>query len=164
MAAEQELFEPGEYLQPSGRPGYFSVLAKPSGRVRQDSYELQHLPTVIEALNPDSDAWITQAVFKEANRRAVNLRDVGVLFVDLDTYRCTGLAGKTPEEQVALLLMFCGQEGLPEPSIVLFSGRGLQVKWLLSEAVEPVALFEWNYQLMNLGTQVVEQRKVVLEY
>ena len=150
MATEQELFEPGEYLQPSGRPGYFSVLAKPSGTMRQASYELQHLPTIIDTLNPDADAWITQAVFTTGNRRAVNLRDVGVLFVDLDTYRCAGLAGKTPEEQVALLLLFCGQEGLPEPSIILFSGRGLQAKWLLSEAVEPVALFEWNQVQMAL--------------
>lgn len=139
-----ELFEPGEYLQAAGRPGFFSVLAKPSGQAQQESYELQHLPAVVGGLNPALDTWITQAVFNGPNRRAVNLRDVGLLFVDLDTYRCAGLAGKTPEEQTALLLLFCGQEGIPTPSIVLFSGRGLQAKWLLSEAVAPVSLFEWN--------------------
>lgn len=139
-----ELFEPGEYLQTAGRPGYFSILAKPSGHAKQASYELAHLPAVVGGLNPDIDTWITQAVFNGPNRRSMNLRDVGLLFADLDTYRCPGLVGKSPEEQTALLLIFCAQEGLPSPSIVLFSGRGLQVKWLLSEALEPVSLLDWN--------------------
>jgi hypothetical protein len=144
-----ELFEPGEYLT-TGRPGYFSILAKPHGHAQQASYELAHLPEVVEGLNPAFDTWITQAVFNAPNRRAVNLRDVGLLFADLDTYRTPGLAGKSPEELVALLLLYCGQEGLPAPSIVLYSGRGLQAKWLLSEALEPVSLFEWNTAQLGL--------------
>jgi len=145
-----ELFEPSEYLQEQGRPGYFSILAKPSGQARQESYELQYLPAVVKALNPFIDTWITQAVFRGPNRRAVNLRDVGLLFADLDTYRAEGLRGKTPEEQVALLCLFCGQEGIPAPSIVLYSGRGLQAKWLLTGALGPVSLFEWNQAQLAL--------------
>jgi len=105
---------------------------------------------VVKALDPQHDTWITQAVFNGPNRRAVNLRDVGVLFVDLDTYRSGALADKTPEQQTALLLLFCADEGIPEPSIVLFSGRGLQAKWLLSESVMPVNLYEWNQAQMAL--------------
>jgi len=145
-----ELFEPGEYLQSIGRPGYFSVLAKPYGKTRQSSFELVQLPAVVGALDPEHDTWITQAVFNGPNRRAVNLRDVGVLFVDLDTYRSKGLVDKTPEELTALLLIYCSQEGIPIPSIVLFSGRGLQAKWLLSEAVDPVGLLEWNQAQLAL--------------
>lgn len=141
---EPELFEPAEYLQTRGRPGFFSVLKKTNNSVRQSSFELSQLPEIMRAADPTIDTWITQAVFNQNNRRAVNLRDVGLLFVDLDTYHCEGLAGKTPEEMTALLLIFCSQEEIPQPSIVLFSGRGLQSKWLLSEAILPVSLFEWN--------------------
>ena len=141
---QAELFEPAEYLDQEGGPGYFSVLTKPYGSPHQWSYELRYLATIIQTLNPAHDAWITQATFRLPNRRAVNLRTVGLLFADLDTYRRPGLSGKTPEEQLSLLLVFCEQEGMPPPSIVLYSGRGLQAKWLLDEALGPVSLFEWN--------------------
>lgn len=105
---------------------------------------------MVGLVDTDRDTWITQATFTAANRRAVNVRDVGLLFADLDTYRTPGLADKTPEEQAALLAIYCRQEGLPAPSIVLFSGRGLQAKWLLVEAVEPAGLTEWNHVQLAL--------------
>jgi hypothetical protein len=67
-----------------------------------------------------------------------------VLFADLDTHNQKELEGKTPEEQAALLCLFCGQEGIPAPSIIMFSGRGLQAKWLLVSAVPRVDLHLWN--------------------
>ena len=139
-----ELFEPGEYLQSGSRSGWFAVLSKPGGNSRQEFFELNRLPDVVKALDPDVDTYITQASFTAANRRAVNLRDVGLLFADLDTYGSHGLAGKGSEEQADLLVQYCRQEGLPVPSVVLFSGRGLQAKWLLIEAQGPATLFEWN--------------------
>ena len=95
---ETELFEPGEYLDQRG-PGFFSILAKPQGRARQASYELELLPQVVKAADPDVDTWITQAVFNQANRRAVNMQSVGLLFSDLDTYHVEGLRNKSPEDQ-----------------------------------------------------------------
>ena len=139
----QELFEPAEYIDQRG-PGYFSICGRPNDRWRQDSYELEHLPTVVEAVNPNLDTWITQAVFSKPNRRAMNMESVGLLFADLDTYNAPGLREKGPEEQARLLVGFCAEEGLPAPSLVLFSGRGLQPKWLLTEAIGPIALHDWN--------------------
>ena len=148
----EELFEPGEYIPTTG-PGFFSILAKPSGKAQQDSYELEHLPEVVKAADPAVDTWLTQAVFNQPNRRAVNMHSVGLLFVDLDTYHVKGLAGKSPEDQAQLLALFCNQEGIPAPSIVLFSGRGLQAKWILTEALGARELYEWNraqFFLVNL--------------
>ena len=138
-----ELFEPSEYIDQTG-PGWFSVLAKPSGVARQNSYTLDLLPTVVKAADPNIDTWITQAVFNAANRRAVNVRSVGLLFADLDTYNVSGLTSKGPEEQALELVAICVAEELPTPSIIMFSGRGLQAKWLLADALSAVGLQEWN--------------------
>jgi len=143
MPAEQELFEPAEYLDQQGE-GFFSILSKPDGKAKQDSYELGLLPTVIKHIDENLDTYITQAVFNARNRRAVNMRSVGLLFVDLDTYKNDNLRNRSPEEQANLLVNYCGQEGIPAPSIVLFSGRGLQAKWLLDESLGPVSLHDWN--------------------
>ena len=141
----ETLFEPAEYLDEQG-PGYFSILAKQDtdSRAEQHSFELQHLPTVVRGLNPSYDTWISQASFNRPNRRAVNLESVGLLFADLDTYHVPNLANRSAEDQAELLVGFCIAEGIPTPSIVLFSGRGLQAKWLLSNALGPVSLYEWN--------------------
>ena len=144
------LFEPGEYIPQKG-PGYFTIAAKPEGRWREASYELQLLPEVVKAASPAVDSFITQAVFGQRNRRAVNMTSVGLLFADLDTYH-TELKGKPPEEQAAALVSFCAQEGIPAPSIVLFSGRGLQAKWLLTEALGPEDLPAWNAVQIALVT------------
>ena len=144
MTSACELFEPAEYLQDQGRPGFFTLAAKPGGRWREENYPVTALVTVVEGVNPFHDSYISQAIFREPRRLVVNVRDIGLLFADLDTQNVPGLADKTPEEQAALLVIFCGQEGIPAPSVVLFSGRGLQAKWLLSSAVESVGLMEWN--------------------
>jgi hypothetical protein len=143
MSSAAELFEPGEYLD-TRRPGYFSICGRPEGIWRQTSYELSNLPAVVNGVNPFIDTWITQAVFNGPNRRAVNLRDVGLLFADLDTYHRPDLARMIPEAQASRLCAFCSAEGIPEPSIVLYSGRGLQAKWLLTSALGPAALMEWE--------------------
>lgn len=138
-----ELFEPQTYL--GHGPGYFAVLWKDGQKsVHQISYPLEALAPVIQTVNPAYDTWISQATFISKNRRAVSLRSVGLLFADLDTYNLPGLAGRTPEALVTLFLGYCAAEGLPPPSIILFSGRGLQVKWLLEETIDRGSILAWN--------------------
>lgn len=143
-SAQTNLFEPGEYLT-TDRPGYFARLWKePEKDARQEMHELIHLPQVVKLLNPKVDTWISQATFTNKNRRAVNVRDIGLFFVDLDTYKTEHLKGLSPEQQADKLCMFCRAEGLPEPSIVLFSGRGLQAKWLLFSPQSRLKIAAWN--------------------
>ncbi len=148
FAKQLELYEPSAYIDQKG-PGYFAVFV-PSSRPRQKLYETILLVPVIEALDPTRDTYISQAIFTHRNRRVTNLMSVGLAFADLDTYRRIGLADKSPEEQTALLMGFCEQDGIPAPSITLFSGRGLQVKWLLDEALEKSRITEWNEVQLGL--------------
>ena len=140
---EAELFEPGEYID-TGSPGYFTVAGKPRGHWVQTPYETRHLPEVINGLNPRLDAWITQAVFDSPFRATVNLRSVGLLFSDLDTYNRPGLLPFTPEEQARQLMFYCEEREILFPSVVMFSGRGLQAKWLVDPPLLPDALPRWD--------------------
>ncbi|RYF11816.1 MAG: replication protein [Deltaproteobacteria bacterium] len=126
--------------------GYFSLLvANPhNGRKEQSSYLLAKMPQVIEAVDPSRDTWISQAEFNCPNRRVVNLLRVSLLFVDLDTYKMTAGDDRSPDCLAASVRFFCAEEGIPMPSILVFSGRGIQAKWLLERAIPRDALIRWN--------------------
>lgn len=144
LYTQNELFEPSTYLN-QGDPGFFSLLVKqPDGNTRQTSYRLDMLTRILQYVDPAYDTWISQASFFRPNRRAVNLRALGLLFSDLDIYHSPGLAGRSIDEVVSLLLTFCDLEGIPWPSIVLFSGRGLQAKWILEIPILRASILRWN--------------------
>lgn len=127
------------------RPGFFSILQDPGdrgGQKQQSSYRLTELPRVIRLLDKTRDTWISQAEFMRPNRRVVNLWRVGLLFADLDTY-AIGMTGD-PEAMAYRFARYCEDHGIPAPSVVVFSGRGLQAKWLLEAAIPRQALPRWN--------------------
>jgi DNA-binding CsgD family transcriptional regulator len=109
----------------------------------QRAYRLSDLPTVIEALDQERDTWISQAEFIKPNRRVVYLLRLNLCFVDLDTYK-TPWNGNPPEWLSHRVWGYCLDEGIPAPSLILYSGRGLQVKWLLERPLPRAALPRWN--------------------
>lgn len=118
--------------------GFFSILYKYQDSTAQRSYRLPLMAEVLPLLPRDRDTWLSQAEFTQPNRRIVNLARLPLLFVDLDCYNLT------PETALSSLLYFCDDAGLPHPSIVIFSGRGLQAKWLLETPLQRWALPRWN--------------------
>ncbi|EKQ5826139.1 helix-turn-helix domain-containing protein [Vibrio parahaemolyticus] len=147
--AQLALFGPHEEAatyHDNTKGGFFSLLVdQGDGRgKRQSSYRLTAMPTVLGLVKPDYDTWLSQAEYIRPNRRVVNLARVGLLFADLDTYRCGWSAGRSPDELAAAVLYFCAQEGIPTPSLLIFSGQGLQAKWLLEGALPRQALPRWN--------------------
>ena len=128
-----------------GFPGFFALLTgTDGGGKRQQSYPLPRMAQVLSLLDRRRDTWLSQAEFIRPNRRVVNLLRLGLLFADLDTYRQPWAAGRTPEQLTAALLYHCGEEGIPPPSLVIYSGRGLQAKWLLTAAIPRAALPRWS--------------------
>lgn len=128
----------------SKRAGFFSLLVDSQGEKRQSSHRLADMPKVLSLLDKKRDTWMSQAEFIRPNRRVVNLLRLGLLFADLDTYRVPALVGRTPEALAASVLYFCGEEGLPLPSVLIYSGRGIQAKWLLEGTIPRQALPRWN--------------------
>lgn len=126
------------------RFGFFSILVEDSGEKRQSSHRLVELPMVLDLLDKRRDTWLTQAEFIRPNRRVVYLARIGLLFTDLDTYRTSWATDRTPEQLAQTVLYHCAQEGIPTPSILIFSGRGIQAKWLLDGTIPRRALPRWN--------------------
>lgn len=135
-----------QYYHDTQRHGFFSILQSQHAKASklQRSYKLAEMPLVLDLLDKSRDSWMSQAEFFKPNRRVVNLWRVGLLFVDLDTYTINGLRDKPVASLVNLLLFFCQEEGIPAPSLVISSGRGLQVKWLLEGTCPRAALPRWN--------------------
>ena len=139
--------ETGHYLQ-TQKWGWFTTLHRHRGghTARQKAYPLRDLPQVLELIGNDRrdvDWWISQAVFTKPNRRKVNMAHVGVAFVDLDYYRFPGLACLSEREILDRVSACCEQQQLVLPSLVVDSGKGLQLKWF-HEPLPRQALPRWE--------------------
>ncbi len=126
------------WAEPDATPGHRPPVLK-----IQRAYRLDVLPQIIAALDPERDTWISQAEFHRPNRRIVHLLRLGLCFVDLDTYK-TPHGENRPETLLGRFLGHCGDEDVPLPSLVIYSGRGLQAKWLLERPLPRAALPRWN--------------------
>jgi len=131
--------------------GYFSVLHD-TGRInsrgypikQQESFLLRDMPDVLKHWSGTSNSWISQAEFKKPNRRAVNMLRVGLAFIDLDYYKIDNLRGKTPDYVLNQVFARCVERQIPLPNLVVYSGRGLQIKWLFGHTLPRKALIRWN--------------------
>ncbi|MEJ5999719.1 hypothetical protein [Paucibacter soli] len=143
--AYDELEEALDYHDPQ-RAGFVSLMATGErGRMRQSSFKLIELPNQLHRMQQfGRDAFICQNEFFRPNRQAVNLWRMTANFIDLDTYRVEHLASRSPEDQRDMLLQYLDDEQLPPPSVVVFSGRGLQVKWYLTNPVPRRAAPRWQ--------------------
>lgn len=138
------LFDENDLIHSPDRIGYFSVLRKyPDRKPSQRSYVLSMLPEVLRALGDTPDCYISQGEFRRPNRRTVNLLRIGVCWVDLDYYKVVR-DFRTPYHLVEAFLDHCNDVGLPLPSIMIDSGRGVYAKWILDRPVPAVALPRWN--------------------
>lgn len=156
---QMPLFNPEDevscYLNCEDERGYFSILTQQSdGSKRQESFPLEHMPIVLDMLDPNRDSWISQASFFRRNRRVVNLRSVGLSFMDIDCYRLDWARGLGPDAMARQFLSFCELQCVPPPSLIVFSGRGLQPKWLFKTALPQAALPRWNAAQKALLTKL----------
>lgn len=135
--------EPMLYLNP-GSTGYFSLLVRGRDRFHQDSFPMKKLPEVVRYVDQSKDTWISQNQFFRKNRRLVNLSQINTGFSDLDTYRKGNLERLSPEGLALMTLEACEENKIPLPSIILYSGRGIQVKWIFEKPVPRQALPRWN--------------------
>lgn len=139
--------------QDSSRFGFFSMLIRDAeGKTSQYSYTLDKLPFVLAEDGTLSkyfasckhDVYVSQATFESPCRRVVNLKEIQVAFLDIDSYKLAWGQHRTPEEMAQSFVSICDMESIPRPSLIVFSGRGLQAKWLFEKPIPRQALPRWN--------------------
>jgi hypothetical protein len=133
------------YLDPT-RDGFFAIGVK-SGRkkYKQRCFPLSQLPEVLESYRAaNADVYVSQSEFWAPSREKKFVKRLTACFLDLDTYKEAEFRELPAESLCALVLDHCYQSSIPEPSLVVFSGRGLQLKWCFTSPIPEGALERWE--------------------
>ena len=116
---------------------------RPGGDPVQVGWRLHDMSAAIESCHSVQDSYISQAFFKQPNRRAINIFGLTHAWIDLDYYNATGwladfIKNNKPSarEIASLVLDRCRDLGIP-PTSIQSSGRGLYVKWSFTNMVGP---------------------------
>ncbi|WP_143595221.1 hypothetical protein [Thioclava sp. DLFJ4-1] len=78
------------------------------------------------------------------------LKTLNALYVDLDWHKMAEWREQSPDEVEAAILRHVCASNLPAPSVVLQSGRGSALIWLIDE-MPPQALPRWQSTMRALG-------------
>lgn len=129
---ETDLLFPKEEIsflqQNCKKDAYFALLSARSdtAQKKQFCFPVEKMDWVIDHLDVKADTWISQSTFFVPSRRIVCLSGISSLFLDLDYYKTDWGKNKTPEEAANHFVRICQEVGIPIPSLIVFSGRGIQ--------------------------------------
>lgn len=106
--------------------GWITIAKKDSetGRFRQYHYQPSELAEYLSEWMGE-DVYFSQNTFYRPQRRIDTIRQLRSLYVDLDVYT----KGLKPEWVLQKLEMESFGQAIPDPNLVIFSGRGLVLIW-----------------------------------
>ena len=135
---------------------------KESGRLREHRFHVDDLDRVVTSMicthGDDHHLYLSQHSYKTPSRTVEALMTLNMLALDLDTYKSYGFTFDRVSVDVAVQMVLARLDfyEIPRPSYIIFSGRGLQVKWL-HQPVYKSAQVEWrkaqNRLLQIMGPQ-----------
>ena len=126
------------FFQHEGADGYITLAKKVNGRFVQYHYKPENLAEHLTEWT-GYDVYYSQNTFYRCQRKIENIRQLRSLYVDID---CHAL-GYKPEWVIGKLELEQFKQTMPEPNLIIFSGRGLVLIWLI-EPVPYRALPLWN--------------------
>ncbi|TXI24188.1 MAG: hypothetical protein E6Q67_02935 [Roseateles sp.] len=143
-AAEARLLHPSKH-------GYVAIMRKTrAGGLIQNMYPSAMVEDVVRAMRSTPDAYLSQAAFVAKSRRVSNLMEIRSAYVDIDCYTL----GLTPDAAfVERVSEQAAEIGLPEPSYIVGSGRGLYAKWVFEKPMAAQHLPRWQ-ALQSALTQI----------
>ena len=148
-AEKQLLFQ----HHPQNTDGWITLAKKDpdTKRFRQYHYQPEELALVLSEWMGE-DVYYSQNTFYKPKRRIDTIRQLRSLYVDLDVYNL----GLSPEWVLGKLELETFGNDLPEPNMVIFSGRGLVLIWNI-EPIPYKAMPLWR----AIETYFVDQLKAV---
>ena len=135
-ATKQLLF----HHNPQNTSGWITLAKKDpqTKRFRQFHYQPEELASALSDWMGE-DVYYSQNSFYKPQRRIDNIRQLRTLYVDLDVYNL----GYDPEWVLGKLEFEYFGQTLPEPNMVIFSGRGLVLIWHI-EPIPYMAMPLWR--------------------
>lgn len=112
--------------------------------MKQKSYRIDQFQSVLANIDPNIDTYVSQAFFSKPNRRALNVAYMTHAYVDLDAYEVPDFKDLTLDQKCAHILGFCDDSGIPEPTMIVSSGRGLYCKWSFSSPIPRKPLMKFT--------------------
>ncbi|MGL5358096.1 MAG: helix-turn-helix transcriptional regulator [Metamycoplasmataceae bacterium] len=123
--------------------GYITLAVKNNVGFSQWHYKLEETNGVIEHLHRQkTDSYVSINSFYISVRNTNNIRKINALYIDIDNHNDT-----VTKEMVQALIKYLKKhyynKNIPEPTITVFTGRGLQLIFLL-ENLPSQALKFWQ--------------------
>lgn len=141
------------FFQHGDADGYITLAKKTNGKFIQYHYKPEQLAERLSEYMGE-DVYYSQNTFYKPQRRIENIRQLRSLYVDIDCHTM----GYKPEWVLGKLEIEQFRQTIPEPNLIIFSGRGLVLIWLI-EPLPYKALPLWsavqNYfmnQLKEVGS------------
>ncbi len=137
--------EHGEVLHAGGK-GTISISKKRPDRPLypwdERNYPVEVAIDLLDHYKERNDVYLSTQRFR-GRRRVAQLLSLSSLHADLDYYKVPELAGASPGRVLRGALETLERAGKPEPSLAIFSGRGLYLLWLHSP-IPRAALPRWE--------------------
>jgi hypothetical protein len=138
----------------AGKYGFVKIGVKYNGTMREEGFPVAELPERIKYVPKNRDSYLTQAEFKRPRKCITDFLRTQLSFLDLDVYNMLQYKGRSPEELRDALLLHCSDNGIPLPSLIVFSGRGLYPKWFYDYPIPYGALAKWKRVQNELLTRL----------
>ncbi|SFF06266.1 replication protein, partial [Alteribacillus iranensis] len=106
--------------------GYITLAKKTTNGFKQYHYKPEQLAHELSQWIGE-DVYFSQNTFYKPQRRIEHVRQLRALYVDIDCY----LLNYAPDWTLGKLELEMFDTALPEPNLIIFSGRGLVLIWLI---------------------------------
>jgi hypothetical protein len=138
------------YLSESKKTGFVCTLQLANKKHR--FYGLNDLDALLkEAKKRKTDVYLSLNAFEYGSRTTKALKQIRNIGVDLDCYKVNVSVPKALEEIKQLII----KGKIPNPNLVIFSGRGLQLIYSISGGAAPAMAFLTQY----ITTQYIAELK-----
>lgn len=109
----------------------------------EHAIKIEELQTYCEGLKDGVDVYIAQNPVW-GWRGIHNLAGLNACFADLDLYNKPEFQNYSPEALASQVRFHLDDLNIPEPTTIIYSGRGLQCVWLFDKVITRKALPRWN--------------------